>query len=339
LLALAQSNDNEDEQLKFYEQVLGLDAEQPEAKSGRLGIWQRRGDEAYKAGDLETALAAFRTAHLDDKVAEVEREVREREFQAQLKLLNEAEQAKRYEEALEQARQLAEEYSDKRDWTDDLERLQRKNKLDDLYQRALGALENDDRETAQALLVQVVVLEPTYEEVTRYLHFAVTGTDVTKMMQQSVEELRECRQHEKELKRLLENEKNARKKAEEFVKNNDKKACAKAESTGQYESKTLSSVRSKYKIVIYTPHPSQLYKIINNKFVAIGYQAPRYKTTTPPCDKFHIMAGNVSKAILDEIVNLITQELNLGKSSLKKSYMDKMDNNIYINLRGLQVKT
>jgi hypothetical protein len=51
------------------------------------------------------------------------------------------------------------------------------------------------------------------------------------------------------------------------------------------------------------------------------------------------MAGNVSKAILDEIVNLITQELNLGKSSLKKSYMDKMDNNIYINLRGLQVKT
>ncbi|MEN8215534.1 MAG: hypothetical protein ABFS56_04010 [Pseudomonadota bacterium] len=29
LLALAQSNDNENEQLKFYEQVLGLDAEQP----------------------------------------------------------------------------------------------------------------------------------------------------------------------------------------------------------------------------------------------------------------------------------------------------------------------
>ncbi|MEN8215525.1 MAG: hypothetical protein ABFS56_03965 [Pseudomonadota bacterium] len=94
LLALAQSNDNENEQLKFYEQVLGLDAEQPEAKSGRLDIWQRRGDEAHKAGDLETALAAFRTAHLDDKVAEVEREIRDREFKARLKALNEAEQAK-----------------------------------------------------------------------------------------------------------------------------------------------------------------------------------------------------------------------------------------------------
>jgi tetratricopeptide (TPR) repeat protein len=161
LLALAQSSDNEDEQLRLYEQVLELDADQPEAKSGRLGIWQRRGDEAYKAGDLETALAAFRTIHFDDKIA---------------------------------------------------------NKLADLYQRALDALKNDERETAQTRLAQVVVLKPTYEEATRYLHFAVTGTDVTKMMQQSVEELRECRQHEKELKRLLENEKNARKKAEGFVK-------------------------------------------------------------------------------------------------------------------------
>ncbi|TGN99634.1 hypothetical protein PN36_35400, partial [Candidatus Thiomargarita nelsonii] len=147
-MALAQSNDNEDEQLKFYEQVLGLDAEQPEAKSGRLGIWQRRGDKAHKAGDLETALAAFRTIHFDEKVAEVEQEIRDSEFKAQLKVLNEAEQAKRYEEALEHARQLAEEYSDKRDWTDDLERLLRKNKLAELYQRALGALEKDDRETA-----------------------------------------------------------------------------------------------------------------------------------------------------------------------------------------------
>jgi len=180
LLALAQSNDNENEQLKFYEQVLGLDAEQAEAKSGRLGIWQRRSDEAHKAGDLETALAAFRTVHFDDKVAEVEREIRDREFKAQLKVLNEAEQAKRYEEALEQAQQLAEEYSDKRDWTDDLERLLRKNKLAELYQRALGALKNDERETAQDLLIQVIVLEPTYEEATRYLHFAVTGTYVTK---------------------------------------------------------------------------------------------------------------------------------------------------------------
>jgi tetratricopeptide (TPR) repeat protein len=211
LLALAQSNDNEDEQLKFYEQVLGLDAEQPEAKSGRLGIWQRRGDEAHKAGDLETALAAFRTVHLDDKIAFVSQEIREREFQAQLKLLNEAEQAKRYEEALEQARQLAEDYSDKRDWTDDLERLLRKNKLADLYQRALDALKNDDRETAQTLLVQVVVLEPTYEEATRYLHFAVTGTDVTKMMQQSVE----VSQYQQQVA-SLKNELGAKKKAEDL---------------------------------------------------------------------------------------------------------------------------
>ncbi|TGO03754.1 hypothetical protein PN36_00115 [Candidatus Thiomargarita nelsonii] len=116
----------------------------------------------------------------------------------------------------------------------------RKNKLAELYQRALGALEKDDRETAQTLLAQVVVLEPTYEEATRYLHFAVTGTDVTKMMPLYAEELTECRQHEKDLEKAvsqyqqqvasLKNELGAKKKAEKDLKRlleNERKARTK----------------------------------------------------------------------------------------------------------------
>jgi len=186
LLALAQSNDNEDEPLKLYEQVLKLDAEQPEAQNGRIEIWQQRGDEAYKAGDLETALAAYKTANLGDKVAEVEQEIQNSKFEAQLRTFGAAEQAKRYEDALEQARRLAEEYSDKRDWTDDLKRLKNKMKLAGLYQRALKALKNQDKQTAQVLLAQVITLEPTYEEATRYLHLVVTGID-TFQLQQNLE--------------------------------------------------------------------------------------------------------------------------------------------------------
>jgi len=63
LLILAKEN-TEDEELKLYEQVLELDAEQPEAKIGWQNIWQRRGDEAYRADNLKTALAAYKTANL-----------------------------------------------------------------------------------------------------------------------------------------------------------------------------------------------------------------------------------------------------------------------------------
>ncbi|MDM8563599.1 tetratricopeptide repeat protein, partial [Candidatus Marithioploca araucensis] len=208
LLILAKEN-TEDEQLKLYEQVLELDAEQPEAKIGWQNIWQRRGDDAYKTDNLKTALAAYKTANLGDEVAEIEQEIRERNFNAQLKALKnaeqaehyedalklarqlakyfsdkfddkkvveieqeirerkfkaqlkhleEAEQAKHYEDALEQARQLAKEYPDKRDWTADLERLERKIKSEKLYQRTLDALEEGDKKTAQTLLMQLIIL-------------------------------------------------------------------------------------------------------------------------------------------------------------------------------------
>ena len=178
LLALVHSNENEDEQLKLYEQVLKLDAEQPEAKSW----WIKRGNEAYQADNLETALAAYKTANLSDKVAEIEQEILERKFN----VFNKTEQTKHYEEALKQARQLAEEYPDKRNWSADLERLERKTKLPNLYQRALEelALQVGDKQKAQSLLAEVILLEPTYEEASRYLHLAVTGTDTSKILQE-----------------------------------------------------------------------------------------------------------------------------------------------------------
>jgi predicted Zn-dependent protease len=231
LLALAQSNDNEDEQFKIYEQILELDAEQPEAKSWWIKTWQRRGDEAYKADYLEAALAAYnKIANFGYKVAEIEQKIQHCKLETQLKALKEAEQAKHYEDALEQARQLAKEYPDKRDWTADLERLQRQIKLADLYQRALDELKNKDKQTAQALLAQVIRLEPTYEETTRYLHLAVTDIDTFQLqqeLQQRTEDFQqlqnkfdikeeEYKKSEKQLKESREKAKKAEKVVEQI---------------------------------------------------------------------------------------------------------------------------
>jgi formylglycine-generating enzyme required for sulfatase activity len=62
--------------------------------------------------------------------------------------------------------------------------LERKIHLAELYQRALCALRDGDRKSAQILLAQVIALEPEYEEASRYLHFAITGVDVAELQKQ-----------------------------------------------------------------------------------------------------------------------------------------------------------
>jgi len=178
LLAQAQIAEGDDERLVIYERVSELDSTQPEATAGRRNIWQRRGDAALVDDDLETALHAYREAGLADQVAEVEQEMRRRALATRLQELEALEKARRYQDALNLARQLADEYADVRNWSPDLERLERQVRLADLYQRGLGALQSGDRQAAQVLLAQVVALEPGYEDATRYLHLAVTGMDI-----------------------------------------------------------------------------------------------------------------------------------------------------------------
>jgi tetratricopeptide (TPR) repeat protein len=178
LLALAQSAPGDDEQLALYEQVLELDRTHAEAIAGQRRVWQLRGDAALKSEEWKTALEAYRRVGLNDKVAEVEREKRRHELAVRLHELEKLENERRYEDALTLARRLTDEFPEGQDWAADLERLERKTNLADLYQRALGALQSGDRKTAQILLAQVITLEPGYEEATRYLHLAVTGKDI-----------------------------------------------------------------------------------------------------------------------------------------------------------------
>ena len=184
LLTLAQTEESDDEQLALYERVLELSPAQPEARSGKRRIWRQRGDAALEDDNLETSLAAYQEADLADKVAEVEQEMRRRDLAAGLQKLESLQQERRYQNALALAGELAARYSQEREWKADLERLERKTHLADLYRRALEAWHSGDRQAAQALLIQVISLEPGYEEATRYLHLAVTGEDVDEIQGQ-----------------------------------------------------------------------------------------------------------------------------------------------------------
>lgn len=182
LLVMAGAETVEDEQLAIYERVLELAPAQPEAVGGLRQIWRHRGDAARELGDLDSALSAYRLAGAIDKASEVEDQIERHTLLVEIQAAEDAEGRGAYSQALELVHGLADRYPERRDWAIDVQRLERKTELKDLYQRGVGALESGDQETAQRLLAQVVALEPGYEEATRYLHRAVTGVDASSML-------------------------------------------------------------------------------------------------------------------------------------------------------------
>jgi tetratricopeptide (TPR) repeat protein len=61
------------------------------------------------------------------------------------------------------------------------EKMSKKAQLPEWYQRALKALEKGDRETARTLLAQVIAIDPTYKQASRYLHLVVKDVDSIKL--------------------------------------------------------------------------------------------------------------------------------------------------------------
>ena len=171
-------NNDENELLAFYGRILELDPQQTEAAAGRRRIWRRWGDAALEVDDLPAAQKAYALAGLHDQVTEVELEMRRREMAGRLEELESLEQEEQYAEALELAGELANEYPELRDWAADTERIQGHIHLAGRYQRALGALQSGDRQTARTCLAEVIALDPGYKQATRYLHQAVTGAEV-----------------------------------------------------------------------------------------------------------------------------------------------------------------
>lgn len=177
LILKAEDEPDEDKRLAIYQQILIIDPAHP------------------------TTL---------QRVADIQRAARQRELDQRQAELQKAEKEKRYRDALDLARKLAEKYPDARDWQPDLDRLERKTKLADDYQRALGALNSGNKDAALRGLADVIVLEPDYEEATRYLHLAKTGHDPALMLNQLAGEQKA---HNK-VKSRLEEETQARTDAE-----------------------------------------------------------------------------------------------------------------------------
>jgi tetratricopeptide (TPR) repeat protein len=69
-----------------------------------------------------------------------------------------------------------------------IQKVNKKLRIETLYQKALNALERNEREKAQQLLAEVLSTEPSYKEATRYMHLAVTNIDIISL-KNKIEEL------------------------------------------------------------------------------------------------------------------------------------------------------
>jgi tetratricopeptide (TPR) repeat protein len=179
LIAQAQKTEHDNEKLTLYEQVLELNPRNSEAIARLKRIWRRRGDAALKANDYESALEAYLEAGLDDEASRVQKKIRQRELNPILENLEALKHEQNYQAALDLARRIKKTYPGIQDQLLNLEHLEQRARMADLYQQGLGALHSGDRATAISLLTEVVAMDPEYKEVTRFLHQAVTGTDVT----------------------------------------------------------------------------------------------------------------------------------------------------------------
>ncbi len=176
-LKRAETAEGPAERLPWYEKILALLPDDPDARKGIQAAWRGVGEQALAQDDLDAALRAFQEAGDEERAAEIARLLRAREIQAGLDAVAQLEGRKEYAAALEKLRVLAERYPEARDWMSDLERLEAGARLAETYRQALGAFHQGDMESAKRLLAEVIALDPEYEEASRYLYWAVRGVD------------------------------------------------------------------------------------------------------------------------------------------------------------------
>lgn len=184
----------EDEALKLYERILNIDSNQIEAWSRYQKVWIKRGERElsiYKnkkeeidpLESLNEAIKAFEKAKLNEKVEEVKDLLSEEYFRLKDLEILELDKQSKYQEALEIAEELHDRYSKDRKKLPNLEVFRQKVKLNDIYSRALIAIQENNYIEAQKLLIEIISIQPEYKEATHYLHFVVKGVDAKKINQ------------------------------------------------------------------------------------------------------------------------------------------------------------
>ncbi len=170
------------EQISIYERILTIEPNQHEVIDIYQKYYERQGNIAFSNYDLDKAIEFYKKAD-ENKLLTFYEKILELEP-------NHSEALEGYKKIYENLGDMAYnnneldkafELYEKACLKEKCERVKRRLQLETLYQQALAALERNEREKAQQLLVEVLSIEPSYKEATRYMHFVVTDIDIVKL--------------------------------------------------------------------------------------------------------------------------------------------------------------
>jgi uncharacterized protein (DUF3084 family) len=149
----------------------------PDICAERSDLYRQIGAEHEAQGRLGEALQAYEQAADEQAILRVRERIRRQEIEGALAELEGLWRRGDYITAVERVKAFMGAYPDDHDWQHELDKLEREIRLRESYQQAVGALQQHDHPTARRLLAEVIALDPNYEEASRYLYLAVTGSD------------------------------------------------------------------------------------------------------------------------------------------------------------------
>lgn len=164
---------NEDDKLQCYEKILAIDECQIEAKKGYKTIWEKKGDEAQKKGLFREAINAYDKAKVTEKVIVVKGLIYDAEIKDDFNKVLVFKKAKKYHEALDFINSFEKDHKISSVWKNEKIDIDRLLTMDTLYKKAIQALELGNKKEAQGLFVEVIGIDPGFEEAAYHLHQTV----------------------------------------------------------------------------------------------------------------------------------------------------------------------
>lgn len=191
LMALADTREQEQQQLPLYERVLEIEPNQPAALKKKQSIKRRQASDYIHKGDLTSALEIYEEIGDREGIDNVKTLKQRQEAEQRLQTAKGYESSEDWNAAIALYEQLLDDFPDDGVWRERLEIAQLQQHLADLYARATTALGQGNRDVAGDLFAEIIGIEPTYKDAWRYLGIAVKGIDVNELLHQKAEAARE----------------------------------------------------------------------------------------------------------------------------------------------------
>jgi tetratricopeptide (TPR) repeat protein len=195
---LEKNNSYEDEEtaLDLCEKALRIKPDDQDVEAILSRIWEKRGDNAFSIGDLDSALQFYQNAANEEKQLYVKSQQEKRAME------NLTDKAKRYEkqkawddaiEIYEQLLNLSNAEENKKEWETALQHCKQEKQLSDEFDRGLGALAQGENETARRAFANVINIRPDYSKdgktASRLLEQANTAYETHYPRQDSINEI------------------------------------------------------------------------------------------------------------------------------------------------------